>query len=67
MHDTLYGTPENPDSGLVRRVADQEKQFSHILNRLNLWGGILLGAFVASGVLNGKAAEVIHGIISGGG
>lgn len=62
---TLHGTPEEPGLGLVGRVKEIEKLATSIKSRLNMWGGVLLGAFVASGLLNGKAAEVIHTILAG--
>lgn len=62
---TLDGTAEQPEIGLIQRVKKLEDFQVKILSRLNLWGGVLLGAFAVSGFMNGKAAAVIHTIITG--
>jgi len=60
---TLHGTNEDPELGLVYRVRKIEGLAEKITTRLNVWGGILLGAFIVSGFLNGAAAKAIHDVI----
>jgi hypothetical protein len=62
---TLDGTPEQPEIGLISRVKSVESFQRKLMDRLNLWGGVLLGSFALSGIMNGKAAAVVHTIITG--
>ena len=60
---TLDGTEEQPEIGLISRVKELEKFNGMVLKRINLWGGVLLGAFAASGFANGSAFKAIAGIV----
>lgn len=60
---TLDGTAEQPEIGLISRVKAVEDFQLKLMSRLNLWGGILLGAFAASGFANGAAPMAIKAIL----
>jgi hypothetical protein len=60
---TLHGTPEEPELGLVSRTKRIEDLSNKVISRLNIWGGVLLGAFIASGLLSGEAAKTVHNLL----
>lgn len=60
---TLHGTPEEPELGLVNRTKRIETLANKVILRLNIWGGVLLGAFLATGLLSGEASKTVHNIL----
>lgn len=49
---------------MQEKISTISTAFDSIKNRLNLWGGVLLGAFAASGFIDGKAVAVIKAIFN---
>ena len=62
----VIGTEENNwQDGLVVWRADLEKTIKSTKRIVHLWGLTLSAAFLASGVLNGKAAQVVGAFLKG--
>lgn len=63
---TVHGTVEEDyKNGLTYKVDQVNVGLSKVTLWLNRWGFILLGAFAASGVLNGSAAKTIGELLKG--
>jgi hypothetical protein len=62
----VIGTEEeNWQDGLIVWRANLDKRFAQIMRIIHLWGGGLLAAFLASGVIDQRAAHVIGAFFQG--
>lgn len=63
---SVHGTVEEDyKNGLTFKVDQVNVSLSKVMLWLNRWGFVLLGAFTASGLLNGSAAKTLGEILKG--
>lgn len=58
----LINAMNHPQTGIIASITGET---SKLKDRLNLWGGLLIGAGVASGLITGEAGTLIKSIGAG--
>lgn len=58
----LISDMNHPQTGIIASITGET---SKLKDRLNLWGGLLIGAGVASGLITGEAGTLIKSIGAG--